>query len=212
MIVMSRTYQLGSGHDAANFQKDAMNYYVWRMSPRRLDAEAIRDAILTASGRIELSRPTGSMAPVDGPVKKKMAYILRDSNHRSVYLGVVRGAPLPELLSMFDVANPNLVVGQREVTTVPAQALYLLNNAWVVEQAKHMARRLLVEANGDDAARVDLAFRLTFARPARAAEKERSLAFVRDAAAALGTGDKKDEAWASFCQALFASAEFRYVE
>ncbi len=211
-MVMSRAYQLGSGHDAANFQKDAMNHYVWRMSPRRLGAEAIRDTILTASGRIDLTRPSGSMAPLDGPVKKKMAYIVRDSNHRSVYLGVVRGAPLPELLSMFDVANPNLVVGQREVTTVPAQALYLLNNTWVVDQSKHMAQRLLAAQNSDDAGRVELAFRLAFARPATAAEKERSLAFLRDATAALGGDGKKDEAWASFCQALFASAEFRYVE
>jgi hypothetical protein len=211
-IVMSRSYQLGSSHDAANFQIDAMNHYLWRMGPHRLDAEAIRDAILTASGKIDLTRPAGSMAPVDGPVKKKMAYIVRDSNHRSVYLGVVRGAPLPELLSMFDVANPNLVVGQREVTTVPAQALYLLNNTWVVDQSKHMARRLLSPENMDDTARVDLAFRLAFARPATAGEKERSLAFVRDAAAGLGGDGKKDEAWASLCQALFASAEFRYIE
>src|SRR5262249_52798085 len=106
----------------------------------------------------------------------------------------------------------NLVVGQREVTTVPAQALYLLNNAWVVDQSRHMAQRLLAAQDKDDAARAELAFRLAFARPATAAEKERSLAFLRDARAALGGEGKKEEAWASLCQALFASAEFRYVQ
>lgn len=211
-VVLSRAYQLGSDHDSANFTADPQNYYVWRMSPRRLDAEAIRDAILTASGRIDLSRPRGSLAPVDGPVKKKLAYLVRDSNHRSVYLGMMRGAALPELLSMFDVANPNLVVGQREVTTVPAQALYLLNNSWVVEQSKHMATRLLATTSLDDAGRADLAYQITLNRPATAAERDRALGFLRETAQTLGGNEGKERAWASLCQALFASAEFRYVE
>jgi aminopeptidase N len=101
------------------------------------------------------------------------------------------------------VANPNLVVAQREVTTVPAQALYLMNNAFVTDQAKALARRLQ-DASGDDAVRIDLGYQLALSRPATPKERERVVKFL---------GEKPQAAaWAGFCQALLASAEFRYLD
>src|SRR5262249_52135357 len=177
---------------------DPDNFLLWRMSPRRLDAESIRDAILMVSGQLERNPPQGSLAP---PLKTQgNAYVLaapqRETNYRSVYLGIMRGVPLPELLSLFDVANPNLVVAQRSATTVPAQALYLMNSPLIVEQSRHMAQRLLALPDLDDLARVDRAYRLAFSRPATAAERERAMLFIRKRA---------ENGWPLFCQALLAS-------
>src|SRR5206468_1485685 len=148
-IVLSRAYQMSSAPEAVNAKLDPDNLWLWRTSPRRLEAEAIRDAMLTVGGKIETKPPQGSLAEVKGGGKRPN-YESKDANVRSVYLGIVRGAPLPELLSMFDVANPNLVVAQREVTTVPAQSLFMLNSPWVVTQAKAFAQRVLADKKLDD--------------------------------------------------------------
>src|SRR5206468_3320233 len=119
---------------------------------------------------------------------------LRETKHRSVYLGIVRGAPLPQALALFDVANPNIVVTQRNETTVPAQALYFMNNPFILEQAKAVAERLLNEPAADDAERVDRAYRLFFTRPANGAEVERATEFI--AAIAPELRDNRLNAWA----------------
>jgi hypothetical protein len=208
-LVLSHTYQLDSAYSAANYRADPDNLLRWRMSQRRLDAEAIRDAVLAVSGQLDLKPPQGSLATQTGGNAKKPVFASQQSRHRSIYLAIVRGAPLPEALAIFDVANPNLVVAQREVTTVPAQALFLMNSPFIAEQSKHLAQRLLA-AQMDDAARVDLAYRLAYSRSATAAERERAVQYVQQSAQELGDKDPA-RAWASFCQALFASAEFRYL-
>jgi hypothetical protein len=202
-VVLSRTYQLSSAHHAANYEADPDNVLVWRMSSRRLEAEPIRDAILAVAGRLDRTPPQGSLSTATAA--KRPTYSGKDASVRSVYLGIVRGAPLPELLALFDVASPNLVVAQREVTTVPTQSLYFLNSPWVVEQAKSFAQRLLTEKSMDDAGRVDLAYRLALARPATEREKAKALTYVQQAGA-------NEKAWTGFCQALFACAEFRYIQ
>ena len=208
IIVLSRTYQLASVHDAASAKADPDNRLLWRMNRRRLDAEAGRDAMLAVSGKLRLEPPTGSLSTFTGAkggANKKGPP--PESDHRSVYLGIVRGAPLPESLAVFDVANPNLVVAQREVTTVPVQALYLLNSPFVIDQARGLAQRVLDAKALDDDARVDLAYRIALARPASDVERRRALDFVAQ------LSQEKDPAavWAGFAQALLASAEFRYV-
>ena len=176
--------------------------------PIWLDAEASRDALLSVSGQLKLDPPAGSLSTftgAKGAAGKKGPP--PDSGHRSVYLGIVRGAPLPESLAVFDVANPNLVVAQREITTVPVQALFLLNSPFMVEQSKGLAQRLLDAKAADDPARVDLAYRIALARPATDGERSRALAYI----AQLTQEKDKPTAWAGFCQALLASAEFRYL-
>ncbi len=206
-VVLSRTYQLASDHDAIAYKADPDNLLRWRMSQRRLDAESFRDAILTVSGALELTQPKGSnTVPGAG---KKAATQSKEVSYRSVYLGIVRGAPLPESLSLFDVANPNIVTVQREETTVPAQALYLLNSSFVVEHARRSAAKILDAKVLDDAERVDLAYRTFYGRPASSRDRERALKYLADTAKDLG--GKPADAWASLCQALLASAEFRYI-
>lgn len=207
-LVLSRTYQLSSSFDATSYRTDPDNILLWRMSQRRLDAEAFRDAILAISGQLIREPAKGSNA---SPTQrgKRTAYAANDSKHRSVYLGIVRGEPLSESLSMFDVANPNIVVAQREETTVPAQALYLMNSPFILAQAKATAQQLLASNVADDTARVDRAYQTFYARPATAAEKERALKYLT--AAGQDAGGKNAEAWTSFCQVLIASAEFRYL-
>src|SRR5262249_29290352 len=98
-LVLSRTYQLSSTHDAVSFNADPDNLLRWRMSQRRLDAEAFRDAILSVSGQIDLTPPKASNAdatPARPAARNQVT--ARDTKHRSVYLGIVRGAPLPESL------------------------------------------------------------------------------------------------------------------
>lgn len=209
-LVLSRSYQLSGSYDVTNYKLDPDNLLRWRMSQRRLDAEAFRDAILTVSGQLIRTPPKGSNASSTlGKNKKRAVNVSNEVKQRSVYLGIVRGAPMPESLSLFDVANPNVVVAQREETTVPLQALYLMNSPFVLEQSKATAQRLLAAKDLDDLGRVDLAYRIFYARYATLAEKERALKYV--VAASQDLGGKQADAWASYCQALIASAEFRYL-
>ncbi len=99
-----------------------------------------------------------------------------------------------------------MVTGERDVTTVATQALYMLNSAFVIDQSKRFATRLLAIKSIDDATRVDLAYRQTVGRFATSQERERALAFISDY-------NKSDPAagWHALCQATFASAEFRYL-
>ncbi len=219
-IVLSRTYRMSSAADARNFDADPDNLLVWRASPRRLDAEAIRDAILSASGELNLAPPTGSVVANvgDGYVGKAIKPELFNNihaNYRSVYLPIVRDF-VPDALAVFDFAEPSLVVAARDVTNVPSQALYMMNNAFVLAQAKAMAKRVL-STPLDDAKRIALAYQLALARPPTEKERARADAYLH----AEGTGlipvksgrvpVAAETSWATFCQALFASAEFRYL-
>jgi len=205
-LVLSRTYQLSSAHDATAYKADPDNILRWRMGQRRLDAEAFRDALLSVSGRLDLTPVKGSKASAGG--KKGAAGASGETANRSIYLGIVRGAPLPESLSLFDVANPHIVTAQREETTVPAQALYLMNSPFVVEQARSTTTRLLALKDLDDAGRIDHAYRLLYSRPASSQDKERALKYLTDAKADFA---KPADLWASLVQAMLASAEFRYI-
>ena len=215
-IVLSRTYQLSSQHSDANYAVDPDNKFVWRMSRRRLDAEAIRDSMLAVSGKLDLQRPAGSLTQqLDGEVgrRSKTDGLKKEVAFRSAYLPLVRGL-VPEFLSIFDVADPELVVGQRDVTTVATQALYMMNSPFVHDQATEMAKRVVASASTDQA-RIDHAFRLAFGRPADAKEQEVSLAFLAEYETSLDTSkpspNRRQEAWIKLCHSLLASGEFRYT-
>jgi hypothetical protein len=205
-LVLTHAYQLGSDHDDANFKADPDNTLWWRIPSRRLEAEAIRDSMLAVSGKLVANPPRGSLASGE-TIKKKVTTVSTEQPYRSVYLGVVRNG-MPESLAIFDVADPSLIVGQREVTTVPAQALYLMNSPFVLAQAKGFAERLLASSGADDEARIELAFRLALARRPSTSENAQVLAYLRETTEARG----RPAAWAAFCQTLLASAEFRYLQ
>ena len=131
---------------------------------------------------------------------------LRNSENegRSVYLPIARQA-IPESLRTFDFAEPSIIVGKRDVTTVPTQALFLLNGKFVIEQSKALAERLAKIPEGK---RIDKAFQILFSRPATSEEIKRSRSFVEDF---IGEEQSELEAWTTICQAMLASAEFRYI-
>jgi hypothetical protein len=211
-VVLSRAYQMSSKHHAANAKTDSDNALFWKMNQRRLDAESMRDAMLEVSGRLNLSPLQGSEVQKVGEdnLGRNLAKLqqLRNAehDHRSVYLPVARQA-VPEVLKTFDFAEPSIIVGRREITTVPTQALFLLNSKFVTTQAGAMAERVL-QAD-DERARIDLAFQLAFARSATNEEQTRTIAFLAE----CNTDGKaaRLQAWTTFCQALLASAEFRYL-
>ena len=214
-LVNSRSYQMGTTFEPAAFEKDPENELLWRMAPRRLDAEALRDAILYVSGELDTRRPRGSVVSDAGNgLRLNPDQINAPDDYRSVYLPILRDA-LPESLALFDAADPTIVTGVREETNVPGQALYLMNNPFVIGQAEALAKRLVAEAD-TARERFQRAFLLCYGRSATKAELEASQAFFqRFEIAADASREEREKvrylAFTSFCQALFASAEFRYL-
>jgi uncharacterized protein DUF1553/uncharacterized protein DUF1549 len=221
-IVLSRAYQLSSEASAANLAVDPANRLVWRHKPRRLEAEEIRDAMLAAAGTLNLNRPQGSPAQDlkvteltnTSPLAKKIEDAGQKSTCRSVYLPLVRGLT-PRALEVFDFAEQGMVTGSRDTTTVATQALFLLNDPFVRQQALAMAKHLLPDSEADVVARVQAAYRLALSRAATPKETDRAVQYIAEfAAEARRTKEATPRvaAWASFCQALLASAEFRLVK
>ena len=221
-IVMSRTYLMASSYDSENFQSDPENRYLWRMSKRRLDAESIRDAMLSTSGLLDWDRPRGSLVARagNGQVNRSRNLLqarnrMQTFDHRSVFLPIVRDL-VPPSLDLFDYAEPSLVTGKRDVTTVPSQALYLMNDPFVLRAADNMARRIFEEASSSEE-RIELAYQLAFGRLPNSREINSTRQFFErfQAEQKKQTSSRiinnRGSAWSSFCQALLCSAEFRYL-
>jgi hypothetical protein len=135
---------------------------------------------------------------------------------RSIYLPVIRNA-LPDVLALFDAADPYAVTAVRNETTVPAQTLYLLNNPFVRQQALHFAQSLLGGAVSSDAERLRSAYARALGRSPSAEELAEAAEFLsRYMARAQQTGRPVTEvrlaAWQSFCQLIFCSNEFLYLD
>ena len=233
-IVLSRVYRLSTAGSPDSRAIDPDSVFLWRMPVRRLEAEAIRDAVLAFSGQLVPQRPSGSTVTALGDRLVReidLDKLQPRSNHRSVYLPVVRDYT-PELFDLFDFPSPSLVNGRRAVTNVPTQALYLRNSEFVNEQAEHTARRLLTTPEAtDDKTRVALAFELALGRPASDTERVAALQLIRqtavqevennepaagevsekDAAPQTAPRDPRQAGWAALCRALVATAEFRYL-
>ena len=237
-LTLSHTYALSSQHDAACFQADPENALCWRMSPRQLEAECLRDAMLAVSGALELRPPVGSAValagdgPIGGPRRRGLseaAFVNPVGNFRSVYLPAVRDLQ-PAVLELFDAADGTLVTGKREVTNTPAQALFLMNSEFVAEQAALFAKKLLtaIPASSKNAGwgdklteRVRWAYALCFSRWPTPEELAATQAFFNrfpaqwDAGHEQGSGVKDaaaiQAAYTSFCRALFGCAEFRQL-
>ena len=220
-IVLSRAYQLSGDANEAAIAVDADNTLLWRANTRRLEAEAIRDALLAVSGQLDLARPVGSPVTelgdqlVRGVDLKKL---VPESNHRSVYLPVVRDYP-PEVFELFDFPSPDMTSGDRAVTTVPMQELFFQNSPFVAGQAKHAAQRVLSADGLDhDVERVDYAFRLALSRPPNEPERNAALTYlVRAVQVTAETNSDssvaaaRETAWTGVMHTLLAGAEFRYL-
>ena len=216
-IVLSRTYQLASDYDSTNYNADPDNRYLWRVSSRRLDAESIRDSMLAASGLLKPDRPRGSTVSSAGDrrVSRQSRTLRATSDHRSIYLPIIRDM-ISEPLRLFDYAEPSMVTGKRDVTTVPSQALYLMNDSFVTRVADAMARRVLTE-HDSLGERIQLAYQLAYSRPPTTEELEKTQQFFDRYLAGTDDDSRRSQyyrgnAMSAFCQALLCSAEFRYLD
>jgi hypothetical protein len=221
-IVTSRVYSLGSNDSAGGLKTDPDNALLWRANHRRLEVEAIGDAILLVSGQLDLEPEKASIVQSvgDGIVGRNLqpSQFVAKNRKRSVYLPIVRGN-LPEMLKLFDFPEPSIISGSRDVTTVATQALFMMNSDFMMTQSDALAGRVLGESEMDDDTRIELAYRLTLGRSPSDEETKTALTFVEETTASLDAGqskkdnnDAKAKAWAGLAQALFGSAEFRYVE
>ncbi len=206
-LVTTDAYRLSTTFDAKNLEIDPDNAFLWRMTPGRLDAEVIRDSLLAVSGNLERSPSKGSPIHANGegyaiPRGRGLFGPPQEDPHRSVYLAIIRDN-VPESLSLFDAADPNLIVGDRANTTVPAQALFLMNNPFVIKQAEMVATKLIAKTS-TDSERVRMAYRQVLGRTPTAKEQTTAEAFVQK----YGAKHAKRDTWTAFTQALFGSAEF----
>ncbi len=217
-IVLSRTYRQASVYREDAFRTDPENRLLWRASKRRLDAEAIRDAMLVVAGELDTARPVGSLVGTkigDRPISligldPNIPADLDGSRHRSVYLPVLRDR-LPDILDLFDFAEPSLVTGDRETTNVPVQALYLMNSPFVQSRATALADRVQREADSPEQ-RLRHAFVLCFSRAPDAEETKLAAAFFDPSQNKSDNDQQYRKLLASYCQALLATAEFRNLD
>lgn len=176
---------------------------LWRTNRRRLEAEAIRDTMLSVAGRLS-SEMHGQTYPESLRADYDFQYT---GPRRSVYAPVFRNS-LPQLFEVFDFANPSIVVGRRSTSTVAPQALFMLNNPQVIELSRQSAALLWNELPmASDRQRVERAYRLSLGRLPTSSELQLALEFV----AGVDESSRID-VWGEFYQALFASLDFRYVD
>ncbi len=201
LIMLSATYQQGSAFDAAKSKLDPQNQFHWRRSPRRLEAEVIRDSMLAVSG--ELDRTQFGPGTLDDGHKR-----------RSIYFMVKRSRLVP-MMQLFDSPEPLVSVGERPSTTIAPQALHFLNNPHVRAWAMSFGRRLATvgEKSAPDAIRQG--YLATTGRLPTDAELTETEAFLKaqaDSYRAAGQAKPSELAFADFAQVLMSLNEFVYLD
>ncbi len=198
LIVNSGTYCQSSAYNATFAAVDPDNAYYWRFTPRRLEAEAIRDAVLAVSGELDLTRGGPSVTPdaKEGQLR------------RSLYM-LQRRQQLPEAQTLFDGADGIVSCGRRRTSTVPLQPLYLLNSEFMLARARALAERVAAAADSDPKQQAVEVFRLALGRAPDEEELAKATAFLRhrDTAAA---NDKQN--LVQFCHAVLNLNEFIYLD
>lgn len=199
-IVLSNTYRQRSLTRSDGDTVDPENALYWRMNPRRLEFEALRDAMLAVSG--ELNTTMGGRSEE----LTKEPYSLR----RAVY-GFVDRQDLPGLYRVFDVASPDQSCPERPRTTVPQQSLFMMNSPFVAQRASHMMRRDEVTGAGDDTTRIDILYRLIFGRLPDPTEQAIGERFVGQAIKPAETTSSADK-WEQYAHLLLMSNAFLFID
>ena len=217
-ILLSATYQMSAEWNERAAAVDPDNRWRWRFTRRRLEVEAIRDAMLSVSGQLDLSMG-GSLLPTPNrqyvTSTASVDPVVYDSPRRSIYLPVVRSA-LYEVFQAFDFADPSTLSGQRQTTTVAPQALFMMNSKFVSEQAQALAGQLLRD-EADDGARVRRLYQQAFGRVPDPTEVDRASTFVAARTkslvdAGLAPHDGQQRAWQSLVRAVLSANEFIFIE
>lgn len=214
LLVTSRTFGQGNDPAPAARQVDPRNR-LWHHHPlRRLEAEAIRDSILAASGRLDRrlsGPPVDPPRTAEDPQKRLFNGPADGAGRRSIYTKSTIMDP-PRFLAAFNQPAAKIPTGRRDVTSVPAQALALLNDPFVVGQAAEWGKRLAAGPPSTVAERLGGMFRTAFGRSPTTAEVERWARLVDDLAAARGVSADRVPAaaavWADVAHALFNATEF----
>ena len=212
-LVLTDTYGQASAPGPRAAELDPTNALLSHARVRRLTGEAVRDAVLAVSGRLDpaLHGPPVELHLTDflqGRGRPSASGPLDGDGRRSVYLAVRRNF-LDPLLAVFDYPVPATTRGRRSVSNVPAQALALMNSPFVAGEARRWAERVLAGEGSSPEERVDGLYRAAYARPATAEERAAALAFV------AGQGERRGaetDAWADLCHVLFNVKEFLYLD
>jgi hypothetical protein len=216
--MLSHAYQLTATDDPRNAEIDANNDLLWRFTRRRLSAEEIRDAMLAASGTIDRTMGEAHPFPPESEwryTQHNQFFAVYDTNRRSVYLMQQRQKKHP-LMEVFDGADTNTITSPRPLSTTPLQALYLMNNPFVHQQADLFAVRVGM-AYDTLPQRINYAFLLSYGRPAKLAEIREAIAYIQQVrqellAVKTPTDQLTRAALASYLRVLLGSDEFLYVE
>ena len=202
-IMLSSVYGLSTNAD--DVADDPENRLLYRAHRKPLSAENLRDAILTVSGRLDRKRGSLTIREI---THYDVGYEF-DTRRRSVYVPYFRNAR-PALFEVFDAANPNVVTGQRSVTTLPTQALYMFNSEFAMEEAHYAASRLLARYDVNPDVRLETAYRWALGRPPSEVERRISEQFLYPSPP-LEAPSSELERWTRFVHTLFASVDFRYL-
>ncbi len=211
-IMLSRTYQLSSANNDALAKADPENLLFGKANRRRAEAEYIRDSVLNLAGTLD-RKPGGSSVALLGERaidNNSSGGVNTDSStRRAVYLPIIRNE-VPQLFEVFDFADADVSTGKREATTVPTQALYLMNSPFAMAQSREAAKRLLTFK--DEESRVTDLYRRAFGRPPSDREKSAVLHYVAKFQKDAKSKEPELDAWAGVCRSVFGSTEFRFVE
>jgi hypothetical protein len=227
LMLLSAAYRMASTGDAAAERVDPQGALVWRFTPRRLEAETLRDTILAVSGRLNLTpRGPGIYPKISREVLETQsrpgsgwgASDASQAARRSVYVFIKRTLLVPEL-EVLDFPSTEETCEQRVTSTVAPQALTFLNGEFINQQAQAFAERLAREAGTGDEARVDLAYRLAFSRDPNEAEKTAVREFLRrhqvqierESAGSLAGDEARRRALSALCLVLLNTNELAYL-
>jgi len=193
-VMLSAAYRQAGDDRPAARAADPENALLWRANRRRLDFEALRDAILAVSGRLDRSVGGPPVADVSAPPARPA--------RRTLY-GRIDRLNLAGLYRTFDFPDPNATSPRRDETTVPPQALFLMNHPFALTAAKALAARPDVAARPDAPGKVRRLYRLLFGRDPTRDEEALGVRFVSDP---VGGG------WGPYAQALLLSNEFAFID
>ncbi len=188
LIMLSAAYQQSSDNERSN--ADPENRLLNRMNRRRLEAEGVRDSLLAVAGRLD--QTMGGPSLRDFNVQRRTIYLTTNRSDRS------------GLRPLFDAADSTAPVDKRTVSTVAPQALFLMNNPFILEQTSALAKRIIA-SDKEDRVRIQRAYNLLYGRPASEDEVKIGIDF-------LNRGGGADKAWQEYCQVLLCANEFIYVD
>ena len=233
LIMNSATYRMGRQINPHAMEVDPKNYLLWTRSPRRLEAEPIRDSVFAVGG--SLDRTVGGSLLNTG----NFGYVTNDqsasnetyvSPRRSLYMPIIRN-DMYSFFSTFDYTDPSMSLAKRPSTVVAQQALFMMNSPLVASQSERIANAILAEADSFDQ-RLELVFKKLFARSPNEQERKRMNAFLVEVESASDnaysipwrvaqssdmempqeTISPRLHAWRSLCRVLLSSNEFIYID